>query len=101
MFVGSWQRMWAHWHIMWVGSTAHLQRMWAPPRGSLWVRGITFVGHYTYLSAQGYYAAEESRIINTKVLSYLFGEETEIYKQFVADARAEARDNISRQIEEK
>jgi hypothetical protein len=54
-----------------------------------------------YLSAQGYYAAEESRIINTKVLSYLFGEETEIYKQFVADARREARDNILRQIEEK
>jgi predicted DNA-binding protein len=54
-----------------------------------------------YLSAQGYYAAEESRIINTKVLSYLFGEETEIYNQFVTDARREARDNIMRQIEEK
>ena len=54
-----------------------------------------------YLSSRSYYAAEESRIINTKVLSYLFGEETEIYKQFVADARAEARDNISRHIEEK
>ena len=49
-----------------------------------------------YLSAQGYYAAEESRIINTKVLSYLFGEETEMYKQFVTDARREARDNIMR-----
>lgn len=54
-----------------------------------------------YLSVQAYYAAEESRIINTKVLSYLFGEETEMYKQFVKEARKEARDNISRHIEEK
>jgi hypothetical protein len=54
-----------------------------------------------YLSVQGYYAAEESRIINTKVLHYLFGQETEIYNQIVSSARKEARDNIRRQIEEK
>jgi hypothetical protein len=54
-----------------------------------------------YLTVQGYYAAEESRIINTKVLSYLFGSDTEIYKQIVEQARKEARENIRRHIEEK
>jgi hypothetical protein len=54
-----------------------------------------------YLSVQGYYAAEQSRIINTKVLSYLFGSDTEAYKQIVAEARKDARNNIKRPIEEK
>ena len=54
-----------------------------------------------YLAVQAYYAAEESRIINTKVLSYLFGSDTEIYQQVVADARKEARANIAKHIEEK
>jgi hypothetical protein len=50
---------------------------------------------------QGYYAAEQARIINTKVLSYLFGSDMEIYKQIIEQARKEARDNIKKQIEEK
>lgn len=54
-----------------------------------------------YIAVQSYYSAEESRIINTKVLSYLFGSDTEIYKQVVAQARKEARVNIRRTIEEK
>jgi hypothetical protein len=54
-----------------------------------------------YLSVHSYYAAEESRIINTKVLSFLFGEDVQLYKQIVAEARIEARDNLARQIEEK
>lgn len=54
-----------------------------------------------YLSVHGYYAAEESRIINTKVLSYLFGSDTQLYKQIVAEARKEARLNLKRQLEEK
>jgi hypothetical protein len=49
-----------------------------------------------YLAVQAYYSAEESRIINTKVLSYLFGDDTEIFKQVVAEARKEARVNIAR-----
>ena len=49
-----------------------------------------------YLAAQAYYSAEEARIINTKVLSYLFGSDTEIFKQVVAEARKEARANLSR-----
>src|ERR687896_582305 len=53
-----------------------------------------------YLAAQAYYSAEEARIINTKVLRYLFGSDTEIFKQVVAEARKEARANISRHIEE-
>jgi hypothetical protein len=54
-----------------------------------------------YLSVQGYYAAEESRIINTKVLSYLFGSDTELYKQIVKQARQDARDNLRKRLEEK
>ena len=54
-----------------------------------------------YLSAHAYYAAEEARIINTKVLRYLFGEDTEIYNQIVAKAQKEAKENIRRPIEEK
>jgi len=55
----------------------------------------------TYFSVQGYKAAEESRIINTKVLRYLFGEETEIYKQIVNDAREEVRDKLKKKPLEK
>jgi hypothetical protein len=54
-----------------------------------------------YLSVHGYYAAEESRIIATKVLRYLFGEETEIFKQIVRQARIEAMNNLKHPIEEK
>ena len=54
-----------------------------------------------YLTVHGYYAAEESRIINTKVLRYLFGQETEIYKQIVTQARKEAYANLRHKIEEK
>ena len=55
----------------------------------------------TYLAIHGYYAAEESRIITTKVLRYLFGEETEIYNQLVKQARKDAYTNIKRPLEEK
>lgn len=54
-----------------------------------------------YFSVQGYKAAEESRIINTKVLRYLFGEETAIYQQIVRDAREEVRDKLNKQSEVK
>jgi len=54
-----------------------------------------------YLSVQGYYAAEESRIINTRVLSYLFGSDTQVYQQIVKQAREEARNNLRKPIEEK
>jgi hypothetical protein len=54
-----------------------------------------------YLSAHACYTAEEARIINTKVLRYLFGEDTEIYNQIVKEARKEARENIRRSIDEK
>jgi hypothetical protein len=54
-----------------------------------------------YLSTHAYYSAEESRIINTWVLRYLFGEDTEIYKQIVEKARKEAIANLRRSIEEK
>jgi hypothetical protein len=52
------------------------------------------------LSVKGYKTAEESRIINTKVLSYLFGSDTELYKQVVAQARSEAQDNLKKRPEE-
>jgi hypothetical protein len=55
----------------------------------------------TYFAVKAYYSAEESRILNTKVLSFLFGTDTEIFKQLVEDARKEARANIARHIEEK
>jgi hypothetical protein len=55
-----------------------------------------FSNRLAYLTVQAYYSAEESRIINTKVLSYLFGDDTEIFKQVVAEARKEARANIAR-----
>lgn len=54
-----------------------------------------------YFSRHGYYAAEESRIITTRVLRYLFGEETEVYKQIVVQAREDAYINICRPVEEK
>ena len=63
------------------------------------IQGIT--NRAVYMAVQAFYSAEESRIINTKVLSYLFGEDTEIYKQFVEDAREEARGNISKPVEDK
>jgi len=52
------------------------------------------------LAVRAYYAAEESRILNAKVLAYLFGDDTHIYKQTVEHARREARANIKRAIEE-
>jgi hypothetical protein len=58
-----------------------------------------FSNRLAYLTVQVYYSAEESRIINTRVLSYLFGSDTEVYKQVVAEAKKEARANIRRQIE--
>ena len=45
-------------------------------------RGLQkFSNRLTYISRHGYYAAEESRILSTKVYKYLFGEDTELYKQ--------------------
>ena len=58
-----------------------------------------FSNRLAYLTVQVYYSAEESRIINTRVLSYLFGSDTEVYKQVVAEAKKEARANIRRHIE--
>ena len=63
------------------------------------IQGIT--NRAVYLAVQAFYSADESRIINTKVLSYLFGEETEMYKQVINDAREEARNNITKPIEDK
>ena len=63
------------------------------------IQGIT--NRALYIAVQAFYSAEESRIINTKVLSYLFGQETEIYKQVVKDARQEARNNITKPMEDK
>ena len=63
------------------------------------IQGIT--NRAVYLAVQAFYSAEESRIINTKVLSYLFGQETEMYKQVINDAREEARNNITKPIEDK
>jgi hypothetical protein len=60
-----------------------------------------FSNRLASISLHGYYASEENRIISTKVLRYLFGEETEIYKQTVANARKEAYTTIRRPIEEK
>jgi hypothetical protein len=51
------------------------------------------------LAVHAYYAAEESRILNAKVLAYLFGDDTQLYKQTVEHARREARANIKRAIE--
>jgi len=63
------------------------------------IQGIT--NRAVYIALQAFYSAEESRIINTKVLSYLFGQDTEIYKQVVKDAREEARGNITKPVEDK
>src|SRR5207237_454363 len=52
-----------------------------------------------YLSVHGYYAAEESRIMNAKVLRYLFGEETEMYTQTLKQARHEAYINLKHKVE--
>jgi len=51
------------------------------------------------LAVHAYYAAEESRILNAKVLGYLFGDDTQLYKQTLEHARREARVNIRRAIE--
>jgi hypothetical protein len=53
-----------------------------------------------YLSVKGYKTAEESRIINTKVLSYLFGSDTQLYQQVVAQAQKDAKDNLKKRLEE-
>jgi hypothetical protein len=50
------------------------------------------------LAVRAYYAAEESRILNAKVLAYLFGDDTQMYKQTLEHARREARANIKRAI---
>ena len=63
------------------------------------MQGIT--NRALYMAVQAFYSADESRIINTKVLSYLFGEDTEIYRQFVKEAREEARRNITKPVEDK
>jgi hypothetical protein len=63
------------------------------------IQGIT--NRAVYIAVQAFYSAEESRIINTKVLSYLFGQETEMYTQVVKDAREEARNNITKPMEDK
>jgi hypothetical protein len=60
-----------------------------------------FSTRIAYLLIHDYYASEENRIISTKVYGYLFGTETEIYKQTVNEARNEARGNLRRKIEEK
>ena len=60
-----------------------------------------FSNRIASLVAHGYYASEENRIISTKVYKYLFGEETEIYKQTVAHARNDARANVRKTLEEK
>jgi hypothetical protein len=65
-------------------------------------RGLQkFSNRLTYISRHGYYAAEESRILSTKVYKYLFGEDTELYKQTVQNARGEAYTNLKHPIEEK
>ena len=51
------------------------------------------------LSVKGYKASEESRIINTKVLSYLFGSDTQIYNQVIRDAQKEAIRNLKKPFE--
>jgi hypothetical protein len=53
-----------------------------------------------YLSVKGHKASDESRIINTKVLSYLFGSDTELYQQVVRQAKKEVADNLKKRIEE-
>jgi hypothetical protein len=63
------------------------------------MQGIT--NRALYMAVQAFYSADESRIINTKVLSYLFGEDTAIYKQFVEEAREEAWRNITKPVEDK
>jgi hypothetical protein len=53
-----------------------------------------------FLSVKGYKASEESRLINTKVLSYLFGSDTELYQQVVKQAKNDAKDNLKKRLEE-
>jgi hypothetical protein len=54
-----------------------------------------------YIGLHGYYATEENRIISTKVYQYLFGADTEIYKQTVEQSQKDAYTNIRRPIKEK
>lgn len=56
--------------------------------------------HLSFLSVKGFRTSDESRILNTKVLSYLFGSDTELYKQIVAQAQKEARTNLRKRLEE-
>ena len=53
-----------------------------------------------FLSVKGYKASEESRIINTKALGYLFGSDTELYQQVVKQAKKDAGDNLKKRLEE-
>jgi hypothetical protein len=53
-----------------------------------------------YLSVKGFKTSDESRIISTKVLGYLFGSDTEVYKQIVKDAQDDARKNLNKRLEE-
>jgi hypothetical protein len=60
-----------------------------------------FSNRIASLWVHDYYASEENRIISTKVYGYLFGTETEIYKQTVRDARQDALRNLKQKIAEK
>ena len=53
-----------------------------------------------FLSVKGFKASDESRRINTKVLGYLFGSDTQLYKQIVKDAQQETKDNLKKPLEE-
>src|SRR5918998_521481 len=49
-----------------------------------------------FLSVKGFKASDESRRINTEVLGYLFGSDTEVYKQIVKKAREDAKKNLNK-----
>ena len=53
-----------------------------------------------YLSVKGFKASDESRRINTKVLGYLFGSDTQLYKQIIKDAQQETVSNLKKPWEE-
>ena len=53
-----------------------------------------------YLSVKGFKTSDESRIISTEVLGYLFGSDTEVYKQIVKKAREDAKKNLNKRLEE-
>ena len=60
-----------------------------------------FSNRIAYLSSHDYYASEENRIISTKVYRYLFGEDTEIYRQTVNKPEKKREENLKKTIEEK